>query len=185
MNRGRFLFLALFAFNIGLAAASPDAPASAGFTAIIFVRHAEKSAPNGDVPLSAAGRERAETLAGMLAPAGVTHILTSEMIRTAETAQPLAKKLGLAAKALPAANSELLAAELMSLPAGALPLVVSHSNTIPKVLEKLGASPLTSPIEEEQYDRMFIVVRGADGSLRTLELRYGAASATIAKHRSR
>jgi phosphohistidine phosphatase SixA len=181
MNRRRFFLLALFAVYAGLCAAAPEAPAPAGFSAVIFVRHAEKSEPNGDVPLSAAGRERAETLAAMLERAGITHILTSEMIRTAQTAEPLAHKLGLTSKALPVAKSELLAAELLSLPAGSLPLVVSHSNSIPKVLEKLGANPIASPIEEEQYDRMFIVVRAADGGLRTLELRYGAPSSPAAK----
>ena len=43
-------------------------------------------------------------------------------------------------------------------------LVVSHSNTVPWLMEALGASPVPT-IEEEQYDRLFVVTVTATGAV--------------------
>lgn len=58
---------------------------------IIIVRHAERQSGEGDDSLSEAGRHRAERLALILKDAGITHIFVSDLRRTLETAQPLAK----------------------------------------------------------------------------------------------
>jgi broad specificity phosphatase PhoE len=139
---------------------------------VFVVRHAEKSAPNGDLPLSEAGHERAETLAAMLAPAGVTHVYHTEMIRARETAAPLAARLGLTSRSIPVTAGEVLAGELRQLPAGSVALVVNHSGTIPTLLEKLGA-PKPAPIDEGSYDRMFVVIRDPGAGVSSFELRYG------------
>jgi len=63
---------------------------------IILVRHGDKAAkPADDPPLTAAGQKRAEDLAATLRNAGVTAIITTQVRRTRETAQPLAAALGL------------------------------------------------------------------------------------------
>ncbi|HEX2606468.1 MAG TPA: phosphoglycerate mutase family protein, partial [Flavisolibacter sp.] len=67
-------------------------------TTIYVVRHAEKesaSAMSGDVPLSAAGQQRAEALKDMLINKNISGIYTTNYIRTRNTAKPLADALGL------------------------------------------------------------------------------------------
>jgi phosphohistidine phosphatase SixA len=148
--------------------ASASAPDS---TLYFIIRHAEKSAPNGDLPLSAEGRQRAAALAAMLTAAGVTHVFTTEMIRTRETAGVLVEQLKLTPKVVPVTQRDVLANELRQLPAGSVALVVNHSGTMPDLLQKLGvANP--PAIEENQYDRMFVVVRSSGGGVHSHELRY-------------
>src|SRR5258708_37686179 len=63
---------------------------------LILVRHADKAAqPADDPPLTAAGAKRAQDLAEALRPAGVTAIITTQLRRTRDTAQPLATALGI------------------------------------------------------------------------------------------
>jgi phosphohistidine phosphatase SixA len=148
------------------AQASADAP-----TTIFFVRHAEKSAPNGDVPLSAEGRARAATLAWTLKDAKVGVIFTSQMIRTKETAAPLAQQLHLTPQIAAAEDIDALVKKLKALPAGSVALVVHHSNTVPEAVTKLGAGTVT-PIDDAEYDRLLIVTR-RDGKTHVTTLRYG------------
>ncbi|HEU4584483.1 MAG TPA: histidine phosphatase family protein, partial [Gemmatimonadaceae bacterium] len=64
-------------------------------TTVIVVRHAEKAVGQGDDPhLSAAGEARARALARALEDAGVTAVITTQWIRTAETARPAARAAG-------------------------------------------------------------------------------------------
>ncbi|MDH3539994.1 MAG: histidine phosphatase family protein [Acidimicrobiia bacterium] len=48
-----------------------------------------------DVPLSAVGREQAEAVSVYLSRAGITHIVSSDLVRCLDTAAPLADRLGL------------------------------------------------------------------------------------------
>jgi broad specificity phosphatase PhoE len=158
-----------------LGAASPSvpkAPEATEGTTIILVRHAERVAPNGDLPLSEAGRERAALLAHMLGNTGITHVFTSEMVRTRETAAPLATRLGLTPVTVPVAQSDLLVARLDELPGGAVALVVNHGGTIPGIIQKLGARA-PAPIGEDEFDHLFAVTRTAGGRASVIEMRYG------------
>src|ERR1017187_9876824 len=92
---GRLLAGVLAVCSIGLAAD----PART----VIVVRHAERAGGMGpEVGPREAGTCPAQVLAGMLSDAGVKHIYTSEVARTQETAEPLAKKLGLRPEVVPA-----------------------------------------------------------------------------------
>lgn len=113
----------------------------------------------------------------MLGQAGVSHVYSTEMIRSRETAGPLAQKLGLTPKVIPVAQTDALVADLKTLPPGSVVLVINHSGTIPTLLEKLGAEK-PAAIIEEQYDRLFVVTRSTDGGARSVELRYGIPSET-------
>ena len=136
---------------------------AAAQTTLFLVRHAEKSAPNGDLPLSAEGRSRAARLASMLRDAGVDRIYTTEMMRTRETAEPLATQLQLQAEAVPVEDVDALAAKLRALPPGSAALVANHSGTIPQLIEKLGGGAI-EPISENEYDRLLIVTIGSGGA---------------------
>ena len=142
-------------------------------TTLFLVRHAEKSAPNGDLPLSAEGRSRAALLASMLRDSGVGRIYTTEMVRTRETAEPLERGLHLKAEAVPVQDVDALVTRLRTLPAGSAALVVNHSGTIPKIVEKLGGGTI-QPIAEEEYDRLLVLTLAPDGKARVVTLRFGA-----------
>jgi phosphohistidine phosphatase SixA len=151
--------------------ARPASPAAPGLTTVILVRHAEKAGLSGDVPLSAAGRARARRLATLLRDAGVKQIYTSDLTRTRQTAAPLASKLGLTPEPVPAEGLDALVAKLRALPAGAVALVVHHSNTLPTIVEKLGA-PRPTGIAEDEYDRLLVLTRSAQDAVQVVTLRY-------------
>jgi phosphohistidine phosphatase SixA len=161
------VFLAL-AISSSTSAAQP---AVARASTILLVRHAEKAGSAGDVGLSAAGQARAVRLAAMLKDADVRHIFTSDLLRTRETAAPLARQRGISGHVMRAAAIDDLVARLRALPAGAVALVVHHSNTVPKIAEGLGIGKV-APMAEDEFDRLLVVTRSADGTSRLLTLRY-------------
>src|SRR4030088_168667 len=64
-------------------------------TIVVLVRHAEKAAGPGDDPrLTPDGRRRAETLAAIVKDARPTAIITTQLHRAVETAQPSAAASG-------------------------------------------------------------------------------------------
>ncbi|HUO83745.1 MAG TPA: histidine phosphatase family protein [Thermoanaerobaculia bacterium] len=153
------------------------APVCAGEPAVvILVRHAEKASPPfegepSDPPLNAEGRVRAETLAALLADAGLDHIHSSDYRRTRETAMPLARKLGLTVERYDAGNLEELASRLKR--EGGRHLVVGHSNTTPRLAGLLGGDP-GEPIEESlEFDRLYVLTLDSCGAVMTIMLRYG------------
>ena len=81
-----------FAIAVLLATAFTCAAEPSPTTVVVLVRHAE-AVPDGgkDRDLSAAGRARAAVLAETLGSAGIERIITSQFVRTRETARPLAE----------------------------------------------------------------------------------------------
>jgi phosphohistidine phosphatase SixA len=140
---------------------------------IFIVRHAEKGAATSTNPgtndpdLSDAGRVRAESLAKMLKDAGITVIYATEFKRTQQTAEPLAKILGIKLTIVPAKDTATLSAKLRDLPGNAL--VVGHGNTVPELIKALGVdTPIN--IAETDYDNFFVVV--LDQKPHLLQLHY-------------
>ena len=140
---------------------------------VILVRHAEradagtKPPPGADPDLSAAGRARAESLATMLKDARIGQIFITEFKRTRQTAEPLAKMLGVEPAVVAQKDLRALIDRLQSTPGNVL--IVGHSNTVPEIVKALGiAEPIS--IDETEFDNLFIVVRGARASL--LRLHY-------------
>lgn len=139
---------------------------------IVLVRHGERIKPDGDVALSEKGRERARTLAYMLKDFRPQAIYTSQMIRTIETAEFSATSFGIKSEVVPADKAILLVEKLNQLPPGASALVVHHSNSIPKIVEELGAGTIP-PIAEDEFDRMLILTIPQSGKPSVVTLRYG------------
>jgi broad specificity phosphatase PhoE len=173
-------FPALLALLLAVAPTAPALFAAEGARTVILVRHAERTSNNGDLPLSEAGRSRAALLAHLLGHAGISHVFTSEMIRTRETAAPLATRLKLMPVTVPVAQSDELVAQLDQLPPGAVALVVNHGGPIPKIIQKLGAPPPPA-IAEDEFDRLFVVTRSARDRASVIEMRYGEPPAAAAK----
>ena len=143
---------------------------------IYLVRHAER-ADSGtmagttmatDPDLSEAGRARAASLAVMLKDAGIKAIYTTEYKRTRQTAEPLAKAIGVTATVVPARDMKALVEKLKA--ADAPVLVVGHSNTVGETIAALG---VTEPVKigDGDYDNLFVVVPGAKHTLVRLHYR--------------
>lgn len=146
---------------------------------VLLVRHAEKaSEPVDDPPLTAAGTERAQALATALRDAGVTTIITTQLRRTRDTAQPLAGARGLTPEVVPVRWEEIgehaaAVAAAVRKHAGGAVLVVGHGNTIPAIIAALGG-PRLPEICASVYADLFVLVPGA-GEVRLVRSRYGAA----------
>ena len=149
-------------------------PASAQ-QAVIVVRHAEKADQTPDTPLSAAGKTRAKALADLLRAAGVTHIISSEYLRSRDTAAPLADALGLKIEQIPARDLAALSARLKALDPAAIVLVVGHSNTVPPILTTLGW-PNKVDLGDGDYDNVFVLTPRPGQPASMVRLKYGQPS---------
>jgi broad specificity phosphatase PhoE len=138
------------------------APAAA-LDAIYLVRHAEKSEgwPQDSKideywPLSAAGQVRAEFLASRLENAGIAAVYTTRTTRTLMTGLPLARRINVPISADDDSKNN-VEAVLSGLrgkhPGDKAVLIVGHSNTIPLLLLRLGATP-------DCFERLGIVQKG-------------------------
>ncbi len=172
-------------------------------TTVLVVRHAEKAdapppPPPPNPPLTMAGQARAQALVNVAGDAGVAAIYATEWCRTAQTAHPLAEHLGLSinvqqnmilddalAECDPPINvlvnglaAEIdTAAELVDLVLtqhrGGVVFIVGHSNTVPQIVEELGATPI-APIDEDEYDNLFIVTKPRFfGTTKIVKAKYG------------
>ncbi len=151
-----------------LAASNTDAEPR---TVVYLVRHAEKMLDAGsDPPLTRQGLEHAAALAEILEDARITHIHSSDLLRTRRTAQPLADRLGLPISTYDPRDLGALVTKLRSTPGRHL--VSGHSNTTPEVVRLLGGAPGEEIDEPTEYDRLYIVVLEEDGSATTILLRY-------------
>jgi broad specificity phosphatase PhoE len=158
-----------------MAAVIATAIDAAAQQAVIVVRHAEKADQTPDTALSPTGQARAKALADLLRSAGVTHIITTEYLRTRETASPLASALGLTGEQVPARDLAALVARLKALDPAAIALVVAHSNTIPPMLAALGW-PNTLSLQEGDYDDVFVLSPQAGQRASMVRLKYGPRS---------
>ena len=143
--------------------------ASAAAQTIFVVRHAERADSAAGAPammatdpdLSEQGRARAQSLAAMLKDANVQAIFTTQYKRTKQTAEPLAKALGVTATEVDARNMAALVQQVKGTRGNAL--VVGHSNSVPALLKELGfAAP---EIPDTEYDNLFVVTLGDKPSM--------------------
>ena len=150
--------------------------AAASAQSVFVVRHAERAdAASGGSPMMASdpdlsdiGLARAQALAAVLKDAGITAIYTTEYKRTRQTAEPLAKALGLEVAVVPARDISGLIDRVKS--AAGNVLVVGHSNTVGDVIAKLG---VTEPVKltDHDYDNLFVVAKGEKPTLIRLHFR--------------
>lgn len=139
--------------------------------ALFLVRHAEKTTEKNDPGLTQAGKARALALANRLGGEGITHIHSSDFIRTRDTAEPLAEKLGLEVEIYDPSDLPAIAAKLKATPGRHL--VVGHSNTTPPLVELLGGDGGTPIVEATEYDRLYIVTTKAGEPVKSYLTRYG------------
>ena len=164
--------------SLGLGAR--QAPVAAPPTVVLLVRHAEKAAePAQDPPLTDAGSARARALVSVAQDADVKAIITTQYLRTRNTAEPTATALSLTSEVVNAGpmpqHAKAVADQVMK-HAGKTVLVVGHSNTIPAIIGALGA-PRPRDLCDSEYDQLFVVVLGDGGAPRLIRSKYGAPSA--------
>ena len=138
---------------VSFASAPPRATAQGDATVVYLVRHAEKVDDSRDPPLSAAGRERAALLAHMLRDAGLTHVHSTDLERTRETAAPIAGLSGIEVGFYDGENLAGLAERLRA--TRGRHLVSGHSDTTPELVRLLGGE--TSDISDSEYDRLYVL----------------------------
>lgn len=157
-------------------------------TTVLLIRHAEKetSSSSDDPPLSEAGKARAQSLIHVAGKSGIKAIYTTKYLRTRQTAEPLAKHLGLTSIAMPikmdGSNPPKISQQSLKEITGKIlehsgqtVLIVGHSNTVPDIIKALGVDGPPS-IDEKEFDDLFIVTIYSKGSARVTHLKYGSAS---------
>lgn len=165
--------LLLTMFSVTLLSACENTSDTAA--TIYIVRHAEKlTGPDvGRNPeLSKQGNARAQSLVNILGDKGITHIHSTDYIRTTKTAAPLAEKLGLDITIYKGRDLSALAQRIKA--QGGIHFVIGHSNTTEQTAQALGAGTDLAPIAEKtEYDRLYKVTILNDGTANTIVTRYG------------
>lgn len=151
-----------------------------GTTTIVFVRHADTDAPGAeepDTPLNPIGLARAELLADYVenidVVAGVNAIYASEYKSTQQTAEPLAKRLGLEVDIADPYDVVDFMKDVLFEHKREIVLVVTHRDAIAPLVEELHGHKSISTIAPAEYDRLYIVTIPRFGKVKTYELPYG------------
>jgi len=136
-------------------------------TTYYIVRHAEKESSTtmtqttmssntmtSDVPLSEAGKQRAEALKDMLQKENIRHIFSTNYIRTKSTAQPLADAIDVPIEIYDQKDAS-FAAKLKSMNGNVL--IVGHSNTVDDLVNELTGKKELSDLPDSAFGDLFIV----------------------------
>lgn len=149
-----------------------------GTTVVVIVRHAEKATDDPrDPTLSETGQARANALAATLVGAGLDAAYSTQFRRTRLTAEPAAEAAGIEVQVRPIDATTMptyeadLVREVRALPAGSTVLVVGHSNTVPALVEALGAQD-AADMPETEFDRYTVVLIPVAGPTRVITARY-------------
>ena len=158
----------LFSLIFCLAWATPVVAQRAPIV-VYVVRHAERAEDGtNDPPISADGERRARLLAAMLRDSGITHIYTTDYLRTRATAAPIARDAGLVPYVYDPGEPAALAGRLRATPGRHL--VVGHSNSVPDLVVALGGDP-HGEIAQDEYDRLYVLTLASD-AVTTVLLRF-------------
>ena len=129
-------------------------------TSYYIVRHAEKVAASNttmsnDMPLSDAGKQRAEALKEILQKENIKHIFSTNYIRTKSTAQPLADAIHVPIEIYDPKDSTFIS-KLKSLNGNIL--IVGHSNTVDDLVNGIsGKKEIAGDLPDSEYGDLFIV----------------------------
>lgn len=152
---------------------------------VYLVRHAERAdEPRQDPPLTEKGALRSKELARILGKANVKAIITSQFLRTKQTAEAVSKQANVPVTSVslslnpsnPRMISEQSTAEVTNKileRGGESVLVIGHSNSIPDVIKMLGGD-VTPAIDEKKYDDLFVVTVYAKGKAKVAHMKYGS-----------
>lgn len=140
-------FFALFVLLVVLSTACST-------TTVYIVRHAEKIDETDTSDLTSAGYARADALAETLANRGIDSIFSTPYRRTRQTAQALAKQIGVPVTDYPAKPIGAIVNRVSAIRNKTV-LVVGHSNTILEIARGLGAKPAMTNVQSGDFDNLF------------------------------
>jgi phosphohistidine phosphatase SixA len=148
----KIFFLLCFTFSLFLFSCT---------TTYYIVRHAEKATaePNmsTDVPLTDAGKQRAEKLKEILKNKKVKYIFSTNTIRTKTTAEPTANYFRLKTELYTKPDSVFIN-KLKSLNKNTL--ITGHSNTVDDIVNMLcNEIKVDADLKDSEYDNLFVVKR--------------------------
>lgn len=140
-------------------------------TTIIIVRHAEKlnEANNSDPGLSEKGKKRAQNYADLFKEEMIHGIYATSYQRTKQTLEPLATVQGLTVKEYAPVDEKAFAAIFKEHEGGRI-MICGHSNTVPVLLKYFVPSEDHSNLEEDEYDKVFIISKASSGETSLLKL---------------
>jgi broad specificity phosphatase PhoE len=174
--RSLFLFIA----TTGISVCEPTLSSAQSPALVVLVRHGDTAPNSGSDPdLTASGAKRAQDLVSALSGTKFSAIITTQLVRTKQTAQPIATALGLTPEVIsvsPAqrqAHVQSVADAVRRHSSGSI-LVVGHSTTIPLIIGALGG-PRLPDICETVFDNLFALVP-AGANVQLVHARYGVAS---------
>lgn len=170
------ILLAFISFN-----SESSAQEEKQVTKVFIVRHAEKETGNDPV-LTAAGNKRAGDLVRALQNDGIQKIYVSQFRRSQMTADSLRLQTGIDAVHYIADTlcDELISSIMEHRDFGKTILIIAHSNTIPKIIRKLGVLDYPQDnIPDNEYGNLFLVTYKNEKA-KVKKLIYGARSGASA-----
>jgi len=171
------LFFVILVCLGGKSIAQSETPA----TRIFIVRHAEKEAGK-DPLLTAAGNARGGDLLRALKNEGIQKIYTSRTRRTQMTGDSMRIQLGIDTVHYTADTlcDDLINTIMAHSDFGKTILIIAHSNTIPKIIRKLGVLdyPQTD-IPDAEFDNLFLITYKNEKA-RVKVMKYGDKSGASA-----
>ena len=150
-------------------------------TTIYLVRHAEKQSGN-DPLLTENGNKRAGALLQRLKDKHIRHIYVSQFKRTQMTGDSLRIQLGIDTIQYKADTTceDLLNKIKANNESGKTILIIGHSNTIPKIIKKLGVENFDAgDIPDAVFDNLYLVTYKKEKAVVKL-MKYGAPSSSSA-----
>jgi len=150
-------------------------------TKIYLVRHAEKQSGT-DPALTEKGYKRAGALLQTLKHKHLHHIYVTQYKRTQMTGDSLRIQLSIDTVhyAADTTGEDVYNKIIANNEAGKTILIIGHSNTIPKIIKKLGATDYnTSTIPDAEYDNLYLITYKKRKPV-VKQVKYGAASSTAA-----
>lgn len=169
-----FIILVCFA---GSSTAQPETPV----TKIYIVRHAEKETGKDPV-LTAAGNTRAGDLMRALKNESIQKIYVSRTQRSQMTGDSMRIQLGIDTVHYTADTlcDNLVAAIMEHRDFGKTILIIGHSNTIPKIIRKLGVLDYSqADLPDNEFDNLFLVTYKKEKAI-LKKTKYGARSGVSA-----
>lgn len=148
-------------------------------TTVVFIRYADVELGDDSNPgLTAAGQVRAEELVRMVGDidvvAGIDAIFATQFRNTQETAEPLAKMLQMPVQVIDADNVRGLTDLILQEYKGRIVLVITNRKALPQLIQRFHGSKNLPPMDDSEYDNLYIVSIPWYGKVKTLRLKYGA-----------
>lgn len=148
------------------------APVAYAQEAIFIIRHAEQMLDVEDPPLTEDGFDRAKSWVSVFRDTGIKMIYTSKKIRTKQTGEVISQALNIPLRQVPRRDIDGLVDQVRKEHSDDLVLIVTHSKTLPKLLQAFAPFGEYPVIKPSDYGNLFIVVPKGKIEPTVIRLRY-------------